>query len=130
MAKGPTSGSVQWSGLVEYMQELESLPDNVEYDVQQIQLAAAEDAADEMRETYPVRTGLLASSVVVEANEYGVRITNTAPYATQFEFGKGGRPGGKVFWPILLRYRREATVRIIELLQGPDYDAEVVLGAE
>jgi hypothetical protein len=130
MATGPTSGSVVWSGLEEYMAELAELPANVDQDVYQIHVAAAEDAADEMRDTYPVRTGLLRSSVVVEATEYGVRVVNTAPYATQFEFGKGGRPGGKVFWPIILRYRREAAQKIVELLEGPKYEAEVTADVE
>jgi Bacteriophage HK97-gp10, putative tail-component len=128
MASGPASGSVVWTGLNEYMAELEALPENAETDVYHIHVNQAEDAADEMRDTYPVRTGLLRASVKVEATGYDVRVTNSAPYATQFEFGKGGQPGGKVFWPILLRHRREATRKIVDLLEGPTYEAEIIGG--
>jgi hypothetical protein len=85
-----------------------------------------------MRRTKPPRSCgriIRNAGVQVQPTAAGAIVMNTAPYAMAFEYGTGGQPGGKVFWPTVLRQRRGAIRRIIGTLETK-YGAEVQTGAE
>jgi Bacteriophage HK97-gp10, putative tail-component len=118
---------VTWSPeLAEHEQQLATLGVDVNHDAASIVKAMAEEAAAEIRATYPVRTGTLRDSLTVsevttDPAATKIVIQNTAPYALAFEYGQGGEPAGKVFVPITLRKRRdlqEAVMLMIETIYG------------
>ena len=125
------SGGVVWTGLDEYIRELASLPRDMATSSASIMRDAAEDTARELRAAYPVRTGHLRDSVRVVDRSRELKahasVTNTSEYASAFEYGtqarhtaigatRGRMPAGKVFIPIVLRRRREATRDVGDVL--------------
>lgn len=114
--------AVIWSGLTEYLRELGAYPTTMTRDAQTIVDETATRAADEIRGTYPVRSGQLRDSLTTQLGRQreqiaSAAVVNTAPYAAVFETGsmarhtgsgadRGPMPAAKIFYPISHRYRR------------------------
>lgn len=115
---------VRWEGGInEFRADLKGLGAEVTRDAILLVTKTAHDAAEEMREKYPVRTGELRAGVtVIEKHDEAAFVANAvvhnvAWYARIFEYGSQTRhtkagtpnplPAGKVFIPTAQKYRRQ-----------------------
>jgi len=127
MAGGVNGAKWFWTGLEEYARELGALPEQVATDARGILREEAHAAAVAIVAAYPGggldrrgrrRTGRLARGLKVTETAEGAIVRNGTRYATWFEYGNGGQPGGKVFYPIVLPARRRAITRIVGRLES------------
>lgn len=121
-------------GLTELMATLRALPDELAAEAGPLVRQAAEEAAADIRASYPRRTGDLADHVIVAdqaGGRYGVvaKVENTSPHAWLFELGsqarhtkiganKGSMPPGHVFVPRMMKHRRRLLEKIRGLMQS------------
>ena len=126
------SVTLQWDGLDAFKAELEMLPESITKESDPIVQAAAKEAAIEIKEAYPVRTGTLRNRVFVSRIDKGkdfagAIVKNTAPHAHLFENGtqarhtdiganRGSMPPGHVFVPRVIRHRRAMYAKLKTLL--------------
>jgi hypothetical protein len=125
---------VTWTGIEEYIDELTNAPETLARDSDPIVGDTAEDAANEIRQAYPVRTGHLRNSVRIRRKsnqtKAAAQVVNVSEYATPFEYGtqarhtsiganRGSMPAGKVFIPIVLRRRRRMERQIGDQVLTP-----------
>ena len=105
-------------GVDELLAELQALVPDLVADTRPLEFAMAQDTAQTLRAAYPVVTGQLAGSVVVEPESSAsrarvfTRLANTAPYAEFYEFGTAHQAASPTFVPITRR-GREAFVKTV-----------------
>ena len=97
-------------GLDAFLDELARLAPDLAADAAALQADQAERTAAEIRAGYPVVTGRLRASVVVqrrttEANRVATEVAVTAPYARMVEFGTARTVPAAVFVPAMRRGR-------------------------
>jgi hypothetical protein len=114
-----------WTGLEDYRQELARAPDQLTAEAGDILRDQARATVAQLRAAYPYRTGRLRRGVQIEERPGGALVRNVAPYAMLYEYGRGGRAGGKTYYAVVLPRRHEALRQIIALLEGPRYGGTV-----
>lgn len=127
------SAELRIDGIEEFKQALRDLPEALAAEGDVIVIDEAFNAEDEIRSTYPVRTGNLATHLRtdVQYSRYGVIavVKNTAPHAWLFEHGtqarhtdiganRGSMPPGNVFIPCMIRHRWNMYRRLRALLEA------------
>lgn len=126
------STSVQWTGIDEFREWLQSLPIDAGNEADHIVQGEANAAAVQIRSRYPSRTGNLLRNVLVHkrVNRQGVVsyvVRNPAKHAALFEYGtqarhtklganRGSMPPGRVFIPIILQRRRVMYLLLKDML--------------
>lgn len=115
---------VRWEGGInEFRADLQGLGAEATRVAILLVTKTAHDAAEEIRQKYPVRTGQLRDGVKVIDNHDEAAfvakstVHNVAPYARIFEYGSQTRrtrtgtpnplPAGKVFIPTVTKYRQK-----------------------
>lgn len=124
---------IRWEGLDELKAELRRLPAELAQDASAIVFAHADGALGEIRDAYPTRTGNLRKGLRRTVNAVGrfgagALVKNVAPHAWIFEHGtqarhtaiganRGAMPAGRVFIPIVMRWRRKMYLQLAALLE-------------
>ena len=128
-----SNNRLKFEGLDELRASLRRLPAELRGEAQNIVVAHANQAALEIKQKYPSRTGKLRDGVEVVALESGDRVAgaivrNKAKHAFIFENGtqarhndiganRGSMPPGHVFIPAMIRARRRMYDALRELLR-------------
>jgi hypothetical protein len=115
------SSSVTWTGLAELREALQNLPADLTTDASTIIDHTANEAARNIVDGYPTRSGHLKDGVSVthtRSSQFGAAavVLNKAKHAYIFETGtqarhnaiganRGSMPPGRVFVPRIVRYR-------------------------
>jgi hypothetical protein len=90
------SGSVRWTGLAEFRQQLRTLPDDLAGEAGAIVLASGQNAFNEVMAGYPEITGNLKRGLKLSKSSAGrfgasVRLSNRARHAWLFDHGSQAR---------------------------------------
>jgi hypothetical protein len=127
-----SNNRLEFVGLAELKAELRKLPTELVNEARQIVLVAVEEAADDIRDGYPRRTGDLKDKVKTthEHTAFGAigKVKNTSKHALPFEVGtqarhtalganRGSMPPGNVFRPAIAKKKREMYEGLKALLE-------------
>jgi len=124
---------LRWHGLDELKADLRRLPEELAQEGSAIIFAHADGAMAEIAAAYPTRTGNLRKGLRRTINAVGrwgagALVKNVAKHAWIFEHGtqarhtaiganRGAMPAGRVFIPIVMRWRRKMYAQLAALLE-------------
>jgi hypothetical protein len=124
-------GSVKWTGLDSFLDELKVLDAGLTDEANAIMTASAEAAKSAIAAAYPVRSGALQRGLVIRPARglllAGGELVQTAPHGWIYEKGtkvrenkaganRGQMPARPTFDPIAARYHRTAIDAVIDRL--------------
>ena len=131
--------SFSWNGLDRLRQQLSTIPGELADDAVPIIQAAAEQAAEKIKQAYPAVDGDLRRGVKVrglrrEGAAVSIAVVSTAPHAHLFEYGtvrrsnlkganRGTMPARPVVSSVAPRVRRTMDQELIDMLERKAQEA-------